>query len=239
MATTPPADDPVALKHSLRQRVTIALILIGAVLAALAVVEWLSRLETRRPPERPSRPIVSAPPAAPAPKPAAPEVEAKPEVIAVESGQTEATPATDPGGEGVPEASGGLVKKPPPPAAPSPARVSSGATPGSATPTPTPAARTAPPAAVSPPPASSRPNAAPVPAAAPVAAPAAGFVVQLGVFDSPENAEALRAKLSLSGIQTHTETRLQMGPFKTKAEAERAAASVKALGVKGVIVPAR
>ncbi|HYN27309.1 MAG TPA: SPOR domain-containing protein, partial [Burkholderiales bacterium] len=53
-------------------------------------------------------------------------------------------------------------------------------------------------------------------------APAAGnaYVVQVGVFMSPANAQALHQQLLKAGIPAHTETRVQLGPFQDRREAE-------------------
>lgn len=72
-----------------------------------------------------------------------------------------------------------------------------------------------------------------IPAAAP--APKA-FEVQLGVFTDIDNAKQLQAKLAQQGIPSHTETRVQIGPFKSRAEADRAREKLKALGVTAVIL---
>lgn len=78
-----------------------------------------------------------------------------------------------------------------------------------------------------------------VTAAATPAKPAApkAFEVQLGVFSSMENAKQLQAKLAEHGIPSHTETRVQVGPFKTRAEADAAREKLKALGISAVIAP--
>jgi DedD protein len=87
---------------------------------------------------------------------------------------------------------------------------------------------------------------APVPVNAPVASsppppPAAttpkDFVVQLGVFSDPANALALTHRLAKAGIAAHTETRVQLGPFKSRVEAEQAAAKLKGMGLSPVITP--
>lgn len=77
----------------------------------------------------------------------------------------------------------------------------------------------------------------------PVAAPSgvsrlfAGFLLQAGVFTNQERAEELHAKLSLSGIPSTLETRVQVGPFRTRQEAEAARLKLKELGVETVLVP--
>lgn len=64
-----------------------------------------------------------------------------------------------------------------------------------------------------------------------------GFEVQLGVFSDMENAKQLQAKLAENGIPSHTETRVQIGPFKTRAEADQAKEKLKTLGISSVITP--
>lgn len=65
------------------------------------------------------------------------------------------------------------------------------------------------------------------------------FDVQVGVFTDMENARQLQAKLAEHGIPSHTETRLQLGPFTTKAEADAAKEKLKAMGVGAVVVPGK
>jgi DedD protein len=62
-----------------------------------------------------------------------------------------------------------------------------------------------------------------------------GFVVQLGLFNTVENAQALRARLEAQGIPVFLETRVVVGPFRDRAEADAAQAKLKALGVAGVV----
>jgi DedD protein len=72
-------------------------------------------------------------------------------------------------------------------------------------------------------------------------APATGeaYVVQVGVFMSPANAQALQQQLVRAGIPAHTETRVKLGPFQDRREAETALAKVKKLGVNAVLVAPR
>ena len=77
-----------------------------------------------------------------------------------------------------------------------------------------------------------------------VAAPAvsrlfSGFLLQAGVFSSVQRAEELHARLTLSGVPSSLETRVQVGPFKTKQEAEAAQSKLKELGVETILVPPR
>jgi DedD protein len=64
-----------------------------------------------------------------------------------------------------------------------------------------------------------------------------GFLLQAGVFSSVQRAEELHARLTLSGVPSTLETRVQVGPFKTKHEAEMAQAKLKELGVETILVP--
>lgn len=66
-----------------------------------------------------------------------------------------------------------------------------------------------------------------------------GFVLQAGVFSSAQRAEELHAKLTLSGVPSTLETRVQVGPFRTKHEAEAAQAKLKELGIETIMVPPR
>ncbi|HLO64251.1 MAG TPA: SPOR domain-containing protein, partial [Azonexus sp.] len=64
-----------------------------------------------------------------------------------------------------------------------------------------------------------------------------GFILQAGVFSSAQRAEELHAKLTLSGVPSTLETRVQVGPFRTKHEAEAAQAKLRELGVETILVP--
>ena len=63
-----------------------------------------------------------------------------------------------------------------------------------------------------------------------------GYAVQAGVFADPRRAEELHAKLTLEGIPSTIEARVQVGPFKTRAEAEAARVKMKALGIDAVML---
>lgn len=64
-----------------------------------------------------------------------------------------------------------------------------------------------------------------------------GYILQAGVFASAQRAEELHAKLTLNGIPSTMEARVQVGPFKTKAEADAAREKLKALGIDSVLLP--
>ena len=66
-----------------------------------------------------------------------------------------------------------------------------------------------------------------------------GYGVQAGVFADPRRAEELHARLVQSGIPASIESRVQVGPFKTREQAEAARAKLKELGVDGVLLPPR
>jgi DedD protein len=63
------------------------------------------------------------------------------------------------------------------------------------------------------------------------------FLLQMGVFNNPVNAEELRAKLELNGIPSQIESRVQVGPFKNRQEAEQMREKLKQLGMEtGMLV---
>ncbi len=62
-------------------------------------------------------------------------------------------------------------------------------------------------------------------------APASRFVLQMGVFNSLDNAQELLAKLQKNGVPAQIEARVQVGPFKTRAEADATRSKLKALGL--------
>lgn len=64
-----------------------------------------------------------------------------------------------------------------------------------------------------------------------------GFLLQAGVFSSAQRAEELHARLTLSGVSSTLETRVQVGPFRTRQEAEAAQLKLKQLGVESLLVP--
>jgi DedD protein len=64
-----------------------------------------------------------------------------------------------------------------------------------------------------------------------------GFALQAGVFSDSRLAEELHAKLTLNGIPSTLETRVQVGPFKTREEAEIARVKMNELGIDAVMLP--
>ena len=53
------------------------------------------------------------------------------------------------------------------------------------------------------------------------------------------NAQQLQDRLTQNGIKSYTETRVNVGPFQNKAEADQAMAKIRAMGINAVVVPAR
>ena len=65
----------------------------------------------------------------------------------------------------------------------------------------------------------------------------AASLLQLGVFSTPENAQALYEDLRQRGIPARLETRVVAGPFADKAAAEAARRKLLSAGLsKGIVV---
>ena len=62
-----------------------------------------------------------------------------------------------------------------------------------------------------------------------------GYSVQAGVFLHSNNAEKLLAQIQAAGIPAYLETRVQIGPFKTRAEAETAVNKLRKLGIEPIV----
>lgn len=82
-------------------------------------------------------------------------------------------------------------------------------------------------------------------AAASSAPAAARYVVQVGAFTDPQKIRDLRAKLERVGLKSYAQavqtsegqrTRVRVGPFATKAEAEKAAAKIKSLDLPAALL---
>ena len=83
-------------------------------------------------------------------------------------------------------------------------------------------------------------------AAAPAAAAAAErLVVQVGAFSEEAGARTVRQKLEAAGLKTYTHVaetsegrriRVRLGPYNSRAEADKAAARVKALGLPAAVL---
>jgi DedD protein len=66
-------------------------------------------------------------------------------------------------------------------------------------------------------------------------APNPGYVIQLGMFTSVDNAQTLLERLKAQGVPAYLETRVVVGPFRDRAEADAAQRKLHAGGVNGVI----
>lgn len=81
--------------------------------------------------------------------------------------------------------------------------------------------------------------------AAPAATTGARLVVQVGAYADTRRAQEVRNRLERAGLRTYAQvaqtadgprTRVRIGPFDSRAEAERAAERVKALDLPAVIL---
>lgn len=82
-------------------------------------------------------------------------------------------------------------------------------------------------------------------AAKPAAADAGRFIVQVGAFADADKAREARLKVERAGVTTYTQvvetpegkrTRVRVGPFSSKAEAEKAAAKIRGLDLPAAIL---
>ena len=81
--------------------------------------------------------------------------------------------------------------------------------------------------------------------AKPAAADAGRFIVQIGAFADADKAREARLKVERAGVTTYTQvvetpegkrTRVRVGPFSSKAEAEKAAAKIRGLDLPAAIL---
>lgn len=253
----PPPDQAGDLRGQLVKRLAVAGVLVAVLLGMLAFFDYLARAPQDEADEGPvfSQPVPVAPkkdvsqpvkpatdlPAPPVaePTPAAPVGEtptappAPPQAPAVPSVADETKPEVRPAPRTEnrpPSRSTAAVARAAPPSAPPVAEET-------ASPAMAPRQETAPPVAA-------RPSARVVEPAPATSAPQpaltrllSGFLLQAGVFSSPKSAEELHARLTLSGVPSTLETRVQVGPFRTRQEAEAAQQKLKALGVETILVP--
>lgn len=87
---------------------------------------------------------------------------------------------------------------------------------------------------------------APPKVAKPEAADKSSFVVQVAVLSTQEKVDELQAKLKSGGIKSYTQkvptasgdkTRIRIGPFESRDEAEKVRAKLTKLGLSGSLVP--
>ncbi|MDD5330076.1 MAG: SPOR domain-containing protein [Sulfuricella sp.] len=234
MPEQPSLDEQTEIKKRAIRRVIAASVLVAAAIAALTV---LTRYKPEIPATRTTTQNTEIAPAQPA---APPEEMAAPPTTPSEQEVQPTTPPPPPPEvvNAAPAAPAPKEAKPMPVRPGAEAEVSARPTPAKPAAAPAPMAQAAPakPQPLKPAPAEKTP---PLPAKAPEAAITKGYSVQLGVFSNPANAIQLQEKLTQNGIKSYTETKLNVGPFQSKAEAEQAMAKIRALGLSAVVVPAR
>ena len=222
------ASDPSAIKRKLAWRMGFAGLMIVGLLGGLALFDRLST---------PSEPEPSAPQFT-EPVPVAKKVITQP-VTPAEPAPAVPEPAKV---AATPESSAAPVDKSAPraEAPPRPAVAAHPVLPRATQPAgqARPAAAQSRPAAA----ASAAASVSPPRAESPAVAPApprlfSGYALQAGVFSDPRRAEELNARLILEGIPSTIEARVQVGPFKSRAEAEAVRAKLKAMGVDAVMLP--
>ncbi len=211
------ADEQNELKKRTMRRLIVAVVL---VVAAVVVLTVLSQYKPSKSVRTETRPPETAPPPMIAPAPPAPPAAEKPAEPAPPAPATAAAPAVS------------APPAPPPPEVPAqPGLVPSAPPKAAARRHEAPARRPAP----SEPAPAERPRSL-APAEVPPATPK-GYVVQVGVFSEFANARQLQEKLARHGIRSYTETRLHVGPFHSKEEAQRALAKIRSLGINAVLIP--
>ena len=220
MSDQPVGTEEQRLKGRPMRRLVLALCLIALVIVALALFDRYSSAPKLM--ATPASPPVEPPVIATLPKP----IQPAPETIQHEGAQSinRLPPPPPPSVSNEPLAPGesaGALKL-----AQGSANASADIVPESTGGASRAAAKTAPKASAEPP---------PPPAASKIGPGAAGYVVQLGVFQSVEHAQSLQAKLKEQGIPTTLETRVIIGPFQDRAEADATQKKMKALGVSGLV----
>lgn len=249
-ADVAPADDDEALRRRLLSRIAVAGVVIVGLLGGLAVYDALNKPPAPALPKMAASVEREAPTAAEkaAEEPAAGEktaaaekpaegqaAEEKPAAARTAAAETvperTETPLAPPPADKPPKAAKALT----PPATAQPAAVKPSA-PAVAAARPDAAreiARAVPEGSA--PATAERKPAAHAPAARPLTQAAAEsarrFLLQVGVFGNHANAEELAARLHEAGLPTQIESRVQVGPFATRQEADAARIKLKALGI--------
>lgn len=256
------ADDTVAAVEAARTRARRRLIGAGVLLLA-GVIGFPLLFETQPRPlpvdtpiEVRPRDLAAAPAPAPAPRTLAPP--APPPDAVAEAPATPATADAAKAGDAASAAGAPAVAPPQAPAAstvaPTPARTAiAGAPPAAATPSPaapavvpTPAAPTAQTAPTPPAPRPDDGTRARALLEGGASAPtAARFVVQVGAYSDPGALRQARQRVERLGLQTYTQvvdtaagprTRVRIGPYASRDQADAAAAKVKAAGLPAAIL---
>lgn len=215
-----PVPDNDDIKKRATRRLFVAVALVGI---AAGILTWLSNYKPSKPITTQPTPDTVVPPPIIAPEPAP--------IAPAEQPAPEQPPAAQPAPEaGQPPTAPPTLGAPPPPKVVSKPLPPPGPGPKAPAPEPAKPLVKAEQAAAQP---ATQPPATP---AAPPPHPPSGYVVQFGVFSNPQNALQLVERLKQAGITAQTETRVQLPPFKTKAEAEAALAKLKEKGISAVIV---
>lgn len=234
-------DEVAEIKHKLAKRMAFAGAMIVALLGGLALFDHYSAQ-----PE----PEVVAPPQFTEPVPVAKKMATQPVTPAEPVAPPEVAPAEPEVTSAPIDKNAPRIDTPPPPEVA--ARPSVPRTPGAPARAVSPSHAAAPstpaqvaeasaaPVATTPDASARAESAASVPAVAVTPAPPrlfSGFALQAGVFSDPRRAEELQARLMQEGISATIESRVQVGPFKTRAEAEAARSKLTALGIETVLLP--
>ena len=216
------------IKRKLAWRMGFAVLMIVALLGGLALFDYFS---ARVEPES-SAPQFTEP--VPVAKKAVTQPVTPAEPVKEEKAEPEASAApVDKSAASAPQRPEVAAQPSLPRATPAPAR------PVSPAPSPAPA-RPAESRAAPAPAAPARSEAAAVAAPAPPPSPPrlfSGYALQAGVFSDPRRAEELHARLTLEGIPSTIEARVQVGPFRSRSEAETMRAKLDALGIDAVMLP--
>lgn len=229
MAEPAITQDEQSLKQRAMRRLAIALTVIAVAIVTLALLDRYNASQKKTEPvvppprEAPAPLATPAPPSTPAPSTEQRQTQRPPPPPPVVENQQPPYPPQS----GAPESSGKKM-----PGAQNAEKSAAAPTPEAKTAAPAPELKLSVPSPK--PPTTTPPG--PSEAAATNAA-NKGFIVQVGVFMSATNARTLQNKLADKGIPTHTETRVVVGPFKDRAEAEAVIRQLKELGANGVVVP--
>lgn len=240
--------DEQQLRQRLLRRIGLAGVLIVALVASLAMFDAVFVHTPNHENQDPSSVTLNtepepaaATPAVESPEPAEPVADtaaaAEPMAAVAEAPQT---PAAEPGPETPPASVAAGSKseiKPITRPAPRPeSRLVPVVPEGTATPT-----LPQPPQAVAKPIAPMAPVAPVAPVVRPTRplAPGQGYLVQMGVFSNIANAEELKGRLDKAGIPAHIEARVQVGPFRSKVEAEAAQKKLAQMGLSGLLLSPR
>ncbi|MDS4013870.1 MAG: hypothetical protein RKP46_05865 [Candidatus Accumulibacter sp.] len=237
-------DGQAELKRQLLRRMGVAAMLIVVLLCALAIFDYLNTQDEAmiagtqftepvpvRRKEAPPATIAPPPVAEPAPEPTpqpTPESTPKPTPVPALAGSQQEAVGAAPTGR---PASGGLPVPGSPPAGTG-RTLAAGVPAGSAEPVGPPRAPREASQEVTP---LAMPAASPAPPVLPaVAAPRAGsgYTLQSDLLLDARRAEGLQARLAQEGIPATVETRLRIGPFRTRAELEVIRRRLKELGIE-------